>query len=612
MAGPPRIVYLDVEDEITSAATRIRSADATRVALVVPPGSRVSTSRINFRLLAREAMTSGHQLAIVAPDAASRSLAAAAGIDVYRTVGEFEAADAEAHARSEDGEGGGGAVLGTAAGAAAATAAGGAAGRAAPPPSGAPAGRAGPAPGRSPAGAPPAAPPTTPTLTPAPSAADQAEDLRPRSSVADVRTVTSGGGPRSRRRIAIGVLAVFIIGLGLIAAVGAYLLLPQATIVVVPKVETIGPVTMTVTADPNATETDVANAVVPAKTIEFAVQASGTFKATGQNVTQTTATGTVTFTNCNFLGAASVKAGDRVATRGGVVFITNEALVIPAASFQPPSTLTCATRDVGITAVQPGTQGNVPAGAITVAPSDVNPVAVSVKNAQPTSGGSRTVTPKVVQADVDGARASLQKQLDDAFAQQMQAGTGVPSGMTLFPETGQLGPATFDPDPASLVGQEVADFTLGATATGTATAVDEGPVTQVAEEHVRAAVQPGYELVAGSVQATVGEPTVNGELVVFPTTATASQVRQLDAAELEAQVRGMPVDQAQQVLSQYGTVTITTWPDWVSAIPTYAFRVELTIEPAASPAPASSPGPSGSPGIPASPAPSTSAAPSPS
>ena len=40
------IVYLDADDEITSAASRIRSADDARVGLVLPFGSRVATSRI--------------------------------------------------------------------------------------------------------------------------------------------------------------------------------------------------------------------------------------------------------------------------------------------------------------------------------------------------------------------------------------------------------------------------------------------------------------------------------------------------------------------------------------------------------------------------------------
>src|SRR4051812_13209838 len=49
------IVYLDVDDEITSAASRIRSSPGTKVVLVVPYGSRIATSRMNFRLLSREA-----------------------------------------------------------------------------------------------------------------------------------------------------------------------------------------------------------------------------------------------------------------------------------------------------------------------------------------------------------------------------------------------------------------------------------------------------------------------------------------------------------------------------------------------------------------------------
>ncbi|MCJ7711969.1 MAG: hypothetical protein MUQ32_14200, partial [Chloroflexi bacterium] len=86
------IVYLDADDEITSAATRIRSAEATRVGLVLPFGSRVATSRINFRLLAREAQTNGKRLDIVAPETSARALAASAGLPVFASVAEYEAA----------------------------------------------------------------------------------------------------------------------------------------------------------------------------------------------------------------------------------------------------------------------------------------------------------------------------------------------------------------------------------------------------------------------------------------------------------------------------------------------------------------------------------------
>src|SRR5664279_4394034 len=85
------VFYLDVDDEITSAAARIRASQDPRVGLVVPSGSRIATSRINFRLLAREALERNRALSIVSTDPAARALAASAGLPVYATVAEFEA-----------------------------------------------------------------------------------------------------------------------------------------------------------------------------------------------------------------------------------------------------------------------------------------------------------------------------------------------------------------------------------------------------------------------------------------------------------------------------------------------------------------------------------------
>ena len=84
------VLYLDVDDEITSAAARIRRAEGNRVVLVLPYGSRVATSRINFRLLARDALMHEKRLSIVAPDGATRALAASAGLPVFASVAEYE------------------------------------------------------------------------------------------------------------------------------------------------------------------------------------------------------------------------------------------------------------------------------------------------------------------------------------------------------------------------------------------------------------------------------------------------------------------------------------------------------------------------------------------
>ena len=63
-----------------------------------------------------------------------------------------------------------------------------------------------------------------------------------------------------------------------------------------------------------------------------------------------------------------------------------------------------------------------------------------------------------------------------------------------------------------------------------------------------------FTLVPGSEKVTIGTPRTDGAAVVFPVTATASQVRQLDPDTLRQQVLGKSVDEARSILAQDGTV----------------------------------------------------------
>jgi hypothetical protein len=148
----------------------------------------------------------------------------------------------------------------------------------------------------------------------------------------------------------------------------------------------------------------------------------------------------------------------------------------------------------------------------------------------------------------------------------------------VFRETGVLGPSTPSVDPTSLVKQEVATFDLGLSATGTATAVDEAPVTDIASARLTSTIDGDHTLVDGSIKVDVDPAIVSGGLVTFPATATARQVPILDAAALRASILGMTVAQAKAELEEYGDVEISTWPDWVSTIPTIESRVEVVLD----------------------------------
>ena len=595
------LFYLDIDDEITSAAARIRGTKDRVVVLVLPAGSRIATSRINFRLLAREAQERSRRLSIVSPDASARALAATAGLPVFASTMAYEASlagpagsgpgvDAPTKGPSP-GEGTQAPVTSRGAGPAVAH------GRRVAPDElaardAALAGGVAAGPSR----AERAATPEPRATSPRPGAStglgpDRDPAARPR--------------PRGRRRGALVVALLVVVFLGVAGSAAAYILLPSASIVLTIRSAPLAPVDFVATADPEATVPNPATAVVPAMRVEIPLAASGTFKATGKRVDEAPAVGSVRWTNCDPTRAYTIPQGTIVRTGDGVAFTTDEAVFLPVAIINPPR-ITCEDRNVDVTAAKAGPDGNVAAGTISVIPGQYNSVVISARNPAPTSGGTHDEFPKVTQKDVTAAQAALEKLLDAQLAAGAAAPDGLPAGSTAFPETATRGVSTPTLDPATLVDQEVAQFDLGATATGVVVTVDEAPILAMGQARLATAVPSDRDLVPGSALVTVGPGTVDGQRVRFGVTARAETAPVVDEAALRAQLKGRSAADARALLAAYGDATVALWPGWATTIPTFDARVDLRVEGLA--ALSATPAPSDS----ASPAPSTSATPPPS
>ena len=379
---------------------------------------------------------------------------------------------------------------------------------------------------------------------------------------------------------------------------------------VVVRREPLGPVDLTVTADPGAATADPAAGVIPAERPTFDLAASGTFAATGKKVDETPATGSVRWQNCDPTSAYQIPRGTVVRTRGGVRFAIDETVFLPVAvlSGNPP-TITCQTRDVGVTAAAPGVAGNVAAGAIDVVPAAYNSVVIRVSNPAATSGGTHTETTLVSQKDVDAAKKALTAKLDAQLQAILADPSRLPSGRRVFAETASRTAPVLDADPATLVGQEVPGFDLAATATGSVTAVDEASVTALAAARLAGSVPTGRELVEGSTRVDVGEPSVAGQAIRFPVSATAEMTRPVDVGEIRRAVAGRTLAAAREAAAAFGDATISVWPAWVTTIPTLDFRLAVDVRtdvpgPGPGPSPGMSPdagagtappGPSGTP-----------------
>jgi hypothetical protein len=531
------IYYLDVDDEITSAAARIRGSTDAHIALVMPTGSRVATSRINFKLLEREAKQRNKRLSIVAPDAQVRSLAQSAGLPVFENVRAYEAAESgppqgigpevpgdvsqalgelgatiAPSARGSRSIRGGGPIKGGATGGAAA------------------------------------------------------------AGSADETGRVAGGGRRLgvSSLLLIGLLAIIVV----VGAFAAYQFWPSATVVLTVHEKPLGPIALTVKIDPAAVAVNNTTLTVPGITKSFDVNQSDTFNATGQNVVETAATGTVTFTSTNTLFAVPVPAGTQVSTRGGVAFATTRAVTVPKAVF---STGKVGSADAPIAAVTKGTGGNVVAHTINRVPSDLAALLVTADNAAATGGGTHVVTAVVQQVDLDKAAASLTKSIGSSFAATLANPGTLPAGVQFFAATGKLGTITFSPDPTTLLNKAVATFQLAAAATGTATESDTSNVRSLAESRITSRVQPGYILVDGSLTTTLGSPTISGAVVSIPVTANATEAATVSVDVLKANIEGKSVEQARAYLLQFGDATVTLSPWWASSVPTYDFRIDLKL-----------------------------------
>jgi hypothetical protein len=580
------IFYLDIDDEITSAAARIRGTEDLVVVLVLPAGSRIATSRINFRLLAREAQLRSRRLSIVSPDASARALAATAGLPVYASTLEYGSSLPVPVDLGDE----------------------------VAPPGVSPAGVAvhprAPAPGDGPGIA--QARRLTPdelaardaALAGGVAAAAPGSSPRSRAVVGDDDRGTRRGGPpephaaparlgpstglgadrgpaapprQSRRRTALLVGLLLIAFLGVAGGAAAYLFLPSASIVLTIRPAPVTPVEFVATADPAATAPDPVAAVVPAVRLEIPLAASGTFPSTGKRVDEAPAAGNVRWTNCDPTRAYTIPQGTLVRTGAGVAFGTDETVFLPVAILNPPR-ITCQDRVVGVTAVKTGPAGNVAAGTVTVIPGQYNSVVLSVRNLAPMSGGIRNEFPKVTQKDVTAALAALGKQLDAQLAAGAAAPAALPAGSTVFPETAARGPTISTIDPTTLVDQEVAQFDLGATATGTVVTVDQAPILALGRARLAAALPAGRDMVAGSALVTVGAGTVDGQRVHFSVTTSAQSAPRVDEAALRTLLKGRSPAEARTILAAYGDATVTLWPSWVTTIPTFDARLDLRIE----------------------------------
>lgn len=371
------VIYIDVEDDVTAIIGKIKASKEKIIALVPPKHAGVLQSAVNLRLLDRMATTGHKHLVLITNNQALIALSAAAGIPVAKNLqSKPELAEISALSIDDDDDVIDGSSLPVGELEKTADVEGG----------------------------------TDKSVEAALGTLnidDQPASGKSLGAAAVKRSAKLKSGMKVpnfssfRKKLFLGIAG----GVLLIAfLVWANVFAPAATVIVTART-TPAPVNTNVTLGGNAA-TDVAKGIIQSKSQQSKKDITVDFDATGQKNVGEKARGTITFTQQS-LEDTEVPAGTQLTTSGGLVFVTDSLVTVPASTFCVP--IACAgTASVGVTAVAGGTEYNGATGNVSGEPSGV-----SGSFSDDAAGGTDKVTKVVSASDIQLATNKIKDQSSD-------------------------------------------------------------------------------------------------------------------------------------------------------------------------------------------------------
>ncbi len=376
------VIYIDVDDDITGIISKIKASEEKIIALVPPKRTGVLQSAVNLRLLARAAKNSDKRVVLITSNSSLVGLAAAATIPVAKNL---QSKPELAEATSLDSDEGDDVIDGNDV------------------PIGEHAKMAAPAVGAA-------------ALS---EAADTMDDIPATPPRSPRTSTTSGKKSRAkvpnfnsfRKKLFLGIAGGVAL---LVFLVWAIFIAPHATIVIAAKTTSASVNTQVIFGD--SVKTDIEKGTLAAVLVTQPEDVSQDFDATGTKNVGKKATGTVKLSNQSLSGT-DVAAGTKLTTSGGLAFITDEDVTIPASTIGPGCfPVACpGSTNVGVTAAEAGAKYNAASGDLSGAPNSAEASLTS-----PTSGGTDKKVKVVTEADVQKAKQALVDQSTDDIKSELK------------------------------------------------------------------------------------------------------------------------------------------------------------------------------------------------
>ena len=529
------VIYIDVEDDITTIIGKIKASKDKIIALVPPSRVGVLQSAVNMRLLQRAAEQAGKRVVLITHSQALMALAAAAQIPVARTLqSKPELIDAPVLKVDDDdiidGE-----------------------------------------------------------MLPVGDLADSAsirktDDTAVDAAIASMnkKNITSGVQKKTvnkskkskipnfssfrKKMVLIGAGAVLLIAF-LVWAIG---FAPRATVVISAK-------TTVATVDKNVTllrdgKTDSETGTLKVSSQEQKADLAVQFGATGKKEVGEKATGTVRLSSDSFsalLSGINIPAGTRLTSSSGKVYATNTAVTLSTSG---------ASKTTGITAVESGTSFNGASGSMSGAPAKVS----ATITGGATSGGTDKTITVVSEEDVRAATDKLNEQkttgLKEEVLKLFDTNSVVVINDSYIEHRG-------DATPSVAVGSEAnGPVTLKATVTASMMAIDKqelsGFLTKSIEKEIDG--KKSQKIYSnGEKDVKFAQFAESNDKFTVRITANGSVGPNIDESDIKDQVKGKKFGDIQQGIESIdgvNNVDVKFWPFWVSTVPNNPDRITVEFK----------------------------------
>ena len=523
------VIYIDVEDDITTIISKIKASKERIIALVSPRRIGVLQSAVNIRLLARAATSADKRIVLITNDSVLAGLAATAKIPIAKTLqSKPEIAEIPVLKVDDDNDviDGGKLAVGDMADS-------------------------------------------------AKRSKKSDEDSAVDNVIADANKKESKGLDSLKKMVKkpkvpdfntfrkkfllIGGSALLLI----IFLVWAIWFAPHATVVISAKTTSMT-VSDTVSLNETATTSAKSNVIKSVKK-ELAKEVSVEFSATGKKNVGEKATGVVVFSNSSS-SSVTISAGT-ILKNSGLSYTLNSSVTVPGATlgWSCPGYKCPGSASGSITASEGGAQYNAATGSMSISVDDIS---ASLRSA--TSGGTDKTATVVTSSDIESAKSKLSEKKIDGLKEQLLSSFG--DSATVITESYVENRS----DPSSSVavdGEATGAVTLKSTITASALAIDKSELKNFVEAKLKEEIsgkksQRIYDDGVSKVAFSQFSKAHNAQTVRLTTNGKVGP--DIKEANVKDQAKGKSYGEVQSAIESIEgveDVDVKFSPFWVKSVP---------------------------------------------